>query len=400
MKRALCILLVLAMLPSLCACGSIYSNYREMEQLLVLQTMGLDTADGGVRLSLASAADTEKGSSPIRLEVEGVNISSAFDRTQNYSFEESLFFSHIGSLLIGEDAARLGIDDAMNYICQAPRLRMDMPVYIIRGSTAAESIMGTGDEGKGISEILMGVREYLENRSAGTLFTAADIERSSLRYGSALACALELSPSIQDSSSAAGSGEAQGGSGASQKSSGAGSSTVAAAGYAVLKDSRLCAYLSMEQGLGVCFLLNSVGRNDIVVTDSRGSSVTMEINCGSCGITPVWDSSGALSRVDVSASVRASVTEINGKSDLDDAEYADYLTGQLESYVSDRISYVLRISRQLNADFLGLAGTVERSSPSEYAAMDKPFTEIFPTLELRVTVKGQLSHSNDTRQTA
>ena len=94
------------------------------------------------------------------------------------------------------------------------------------------------------------------------------------------------------------------------------------------------------------------------------------------------------------------MTEINGKSDLDDAEYADYLTGQLESYVSDRISYVLRISRQLNADFLGLAGTVERSSPSEYAAMDKPFTEIFPTLELRVTVKGQLSHSNDTRQTA
>ena len=78
MKRALCILLVLAMLPSLCACGSIYSNYREMEQLLVLQTMGLDTADGGVRLSLASAANTEKGSSPIRLEVEGVNISSAF----------------------------------------------------------------------------------------------------------------------------------------------------------------------------------------------------------------------------------------------------------------------------------------------------------------------------------
>ena len=52
----------------------------------------------------------------------------------------------------------------------------------------------------------------------------------------------------------------------------------AAAGYAVLKDSRLCAYLNMEQGLGVCFLLNSVGRNDIVVTDSRGSSVTMEIN--------------------------------------------------------------------------------------------------------------------------
>ena len=54
--------------------------------------------------------------------------------------------------------------------------------------------MDTGGTGKGVAEILMGVREYLENRGGG-IFTAADIVRDSLRYGSALVCA-GIRPSV------------------------------------------------------------------------------------------------------------------------------------------------------------------------------------------------------------
>ncbi len=47
MKKLVSLLLALAMMPGLAGCGSVYSNYREMEQLLVLQTMGLDSAAEG-----------------------------------------------------------------------------------------------------------------------------------------------------------------------------------------------------------------------------------------------------------------------------------------------------------------------------------------------------------------
>lgn len=414
MKRLIAIILTLAMLPSLCGCGSLYTNYREMEQLLVLQTMGLDAEQQGLTLSLASAAEAGSGGSPTRLQIKGSTIASALEQARNYSFEESLFFAHIASLLIGEEAARGGIDECINYICQSPRLRMDMPIYIVRGGTAGEAVLATGDGTAGIAEIMAGVRDDYESRSPDTLFSVIDIERGTLRYGAALVCALEIADSIQDSSKSSisvdggqgggdkAAGGAQSGAGSGGENQGGmdtGAKTVASAGYAVLKDGKLCAYLDRDEALGISFLLNSVGRSDVVVRDAQGKNTTLEINSGGSKIKPMWDSSGQLRRIDVAAEVGALVLEMDGRGSIDKAEYADKLTAELESLVSERISYVLRMSRQLNADFLGLAGEAERSAPEKYAAMGVSFEELFPTLELRVTVKGQIWHSNDLRET-
>lgn len=414
MKRLIAIILTLAMLPLLCGCGSLYTNYREMEQLLVLQTMGLDAEQQGLTLSLASAAEAGSGGSPTRLQIKGSTIASALEQARNYSFEESLFFAHIASLLIGEEAARGGIDECINYICQSPRLRMDMPIYIVRGGTAGEAVLATGDGTAGIAEIMAGVRDDYESRSPDTLFSVIDIERGTLRYGAALVCALEIADSIQDSSKSSisvdggqgggdkAAGNAQSGAGSGGENQGGmdtGAKTVASAGYAVLKDGKLCAYLDRDEALGISFLLNSVGRSDVVVRDAQGKNTTLEINSGGSKIKPVWDSSGQLRRIDVAAEVGALVLEMDGRGSIDKAEYADKLTAELESLVSERISYVLRMSRQLNADFLGLAGEAERSAPEKYAAMGVSFEELFPTLELRVTVKGQIWHSNDLRET-
>ena len=59
MKKLLSVLLILSFLPSFSGCGSIYTNYREIEHLLVIQTMGLDYIPGGVRISLASDSGPE-----------------------------------------------------------------------------------------------------------------------------------------------------------------------------------------------------------------------------------------------------------------------------------------------------------------------------------------------------
>ena len=451
MKKLVSLLLALAMVPGLAGCGSVYSNYREMEQLLVLQTMGLDSAAEGIRLSLASGADSARGTEPVRLAVTSPTVSAAFDEAQNYSFEESLFFAHINTLLVGEGAAKRGLGDELNFICQAPRIRIDIPIYIVKNGDAADVIMDTGGTGKGVAEILMGVREYLEKRGGG-MFTAADIVRDSLRYGSALACALEYAPSVQDGAAPAESGaDAEGGdeddmppqedgaqdgedtgadedegsagadSNAQDAQDGSGNSaspspspdggengeaaenggrrTAAAAGYAVLKDMKLCAYIDLDEALGVDFLINRVSKHDVTVTDRRGNPVTLEINSGGCDITPQWNTDGSLRRIDVKAAAHAAVLEMNGEGSMDDAAYSDYLTAQLEGCVSERISAVLRLSQELGADFIPLAAAVEASDAAAFAALGAPFEELLPGLEIRVSVKGQITHSSDLRRT-
>ncbi len=421
MKKLVCLITAVAAAANLSACGSVYSNYREMEQLLVLQTLGVDSAEGGgVVLSLSSTAASGKTASPVRMSVTGATVASAAERARNVSFEETLFISHADSVVLGEDYAKGGIADCVDYITQSPRLRIDMPICIIRGASAEESVLRVGDESAGISEVLRGVREYSETRSPGSVYTVADITRDTLRHGSALVCALELAPSGEytprndegDAAADPGDTDTTGeGNAADTQTDNNGDKdkdaltnearhiTAAAAGYAVLRDMKLCAYISAEDALGLSFLKNSVGQSDVTLTDDNGAAVTLEINDGSCDILPRFSSDGALSRVELTARVNATVLEADGTADFADPAYIDRLTARLESYVSEKINRIMRLAGSLEADFVGLGAAVERAAPPAWTVGERDFASHLPGLELRVSVNGQIIHSNDTRQT-
>lgn len=414
MKRLICALLLAAMLPSLSACGSVYTNYREMEQLLVLQTMGLDrAAEGGITLSLASSAASERRKSPVRMKLTGATIASAVERAQNYSFEESLFFSHMDALMLGEDYARHGLADCVDFVTQSPRLRVDIPIYIVKGTTAEKAVLEVGDETAGISEILRGVSEFYDTRGGGNVYTLSDFTRDTLRHGSALVCALELTPAAQtataeDSTAATPDTESTDTDTAPDADASADTRptpadtprlTAAGAGYAIMQDMKLVGYIDTENALGISFLKNTVRQTDVTVEDARGNAVTLEINQGRCDITPRFTTDGALSRIDIAAHVGATVLEADGTASFADSAYMDYLTGELESLVSQRISGILRLARSLRADFIGLGAAVEQASPESRARLDRPFYELLPALEVRISVTGQITHSNDTRRT-
>lgn len=395
MKKVLSFLLTLSFLPSLCGCGTIYSNYREIEQMLVIQTLGLDYEPDGVQVSLASAAGGGKDDgtkAPVCLSGKGSSISTAMERIKNYSREEDLFFSHINHMILGEDTAKQGIDDVLSFICRSPELRIDIPLYIVKDATARETMTGVISGSKGVSELMQAVQTNLNDRGDGNAFTASDILQSLEKHGSALACAIEYAAAAEGTS-----GQSQGSAQSSQEEGAADqeSKTAAAAGYAILKKGKLCGYIDPEDAVGVGFLMNIVGISDIMVKDKEGGPVTLEIDRGSSAIRPIWAEDGSLQGLDISAAVSASVLDMGQHGELSDGEYADFLTSQLEKEVSRRISSVLQLSRRLEADFLGLATRVELASPLEYRTMKESFVQRLPNLELLISVKGELSHTND-----
>lgn len=87
--------LVLAALLTGCSGGSIYSNYRELEQLMVIQTLGFDRTSGGVRLSASSGSESgaeQSGSAGVaRLAAEAPSFTLAEEKMQDYSAREDLF---------------------------------------------------------------------------------------------------------------------------------------------------------------------------------------------------------------------------------------------------------------------------------------------------------------------
>lgn len=414
MKRFLSLLIIICALPALSGCGSIYSNYREIQQLMVVQTMGIDREKGGVQVSMAAAAEAS-GGGPRRMSAQGSTVTAAIDRAYKLSYEEEIFFSHVNHLLVGEAAAEEGLDTFLDYVSQSPTMRIDIPLYIVRGGTANQAVMEVGDSSKGISEVMQTVHESFASRSNSRVFTVADTINSLLRYGSALVCAVECVPSSESVSPGKSASAQQGGEQNAQQgeeqnpqqeegqnaqdmTQGETPLMAVPAGYAVIRDGKLCKFIEPEEAAAVGLLTGSLPITDITVTDRNGKDASLELNQGSAEITPVWGGKGQLKGLNIQAQVSASVLETDNWQQGSSNEYINHLTAQLESAVSQRLSSLLRTSMKLKADFLGLAGQVERKSPENYRLMSQRFSDLLPGLELQITVSGQLSHTNDMKE--
>ena len=409
MKRGLSLLIIICMLLSLSGCSGIYSNFRELERLLVIQTMGIDFAEEGVGISLASGAKSD-GSSPVRLFSTGVSVTSAVAHILSYSQEQELFLSHTSHVVLGEEAAKNGINGYLSYICRSPNLRTDIPLYIVKGGTAQEAVMQVGDGSKGISEVLEAVRANVDERGDSKAFSASDLLRDLERNGSGLVCAIECSPSIQEggtkqeggSGSSSGTDSAEspdstGGSGSGEEKQEKQALTAAAVGYGVIRGDRLCAYIDKEQAIGVGLLLNIVGISNIVVKDRYATPVTLELDQGSSVIKPVWAEDGSLEMLDIQIKAAANIAEIGGGGHFGEPDYEDYLTAQLETAVSERVSSVIQLSKTLQADFLGLGSIVEMDDAEKFRALGGDFASLLPGLPVRISVSGQIKHTNDIR---
>ena len=409
MKRGLSLLIIICMLLSLSGCSGIYSNFRELERLLVIQTMGIDFAEEGVGISLASGAKSD-GSSPVRLFSTGVSVTSAVAHILSHSQEQELFLSHTSHVVLGEEAAKNGINGYLSYICRSPNLRTDIPLYIVKGGTAQEAVMQVGDGSKGISEVLEAVRANVDERGDSKAFSASDLLRDLERNGSGLVCAIECSPSIQEggtkqeggSGSSSGTDSAEspdstGGSGGGEEKQEKQALTAAAVGYGVIRGDRLCAYIDKEQAIGVGLLLNIVGISNIVVKDRYATPVTLELDQGSSEIKPVWAEDGSLEMLDIQIKAAANIAEIGGGGHFSEPDYEDYLTAQLETAVSERVSSVIQLSKTLQADFLGLGNIVEMDDAEKYRALGGDFASLLPGLTVRISVSGQIKHTNDIR---
>ena len=61
MRRAFYLALAALQLLLLAGRGGVRGNYRELEQLLVIQTMGVDARANGMTVSLAAKGDSKQG---------------------------------------------------------------------------------------------------------------------------------------------------------------------------------------------------------------------------------------------------------------------------------------------------------------------------------------------------
>ncbi len=378
MRRFSLSIIIVACLPLLSGCGALHSAYPRLEQLRIVQTLGIDEAGSGLRLTLATAAGDRGADDAVCLHAEGPSLAAALGRAQSRSTEESLFCGHIRQLIAGENVP---LEPLLETVCRSSDLRLDMPLYLLRGSSVESLMTSAGSGSRAITEVLNAVRGELDYRSDSRAYTAGQILQDLKRQGSALVFVLRNGTAAESTQRSAG----RDGSGPVQ--------TALPAGFAILKDGAVCSWLGTEALLGISLLRNRFGVQELTLADRSGLPATLELRQGSSRVRPVWGEDGTLRGLDITARFTASLLE-TGESPLREP-YIDDLTARLEGAVSERLRILLTRSKSLRADFLGLGPRIEAASPMAFRRLETPFPELLPKLEISLTVQSRILHEYD-----
>jgi len=373
------LLLLTGLFPLLPGCpdsGSIYSNYRELEHIQLVQTAGIDDLGASIGLSVSTGGGSSVPEHFL-LSCEGPGIVKAMERLQSYTAQEELFFAHTRYILLGEDAARGGVESYLDYFERGTQMRTGMAMFVVRGATAKELIVGSNDKSYEITELLSAIERDVKLRGESWPFSCGEVALSLARSGAALVCAVEPV------------------SGDGVIYSTPGVRLAVCAGYGVLRDGRLTAWLDPDAARGVNLLLNRAGIGTFLLDCGEDGLVTVGLDGGGTELRPVWSDDGRLEAIRVTLDYSAGILEMEQKLHELDAEFLDELDRLFCETLGACASAALEASRETGADFLELGRIIQSRDPLKFARMPVPWEELLPALEFEIEAHGRVSRSYD-----
>lgn len=376
--------LVLAALLTGCSGGSIYSNYRELEQLMVIQTMGFDWAEGGVRLSASSGSDSAGGgggnsqsgaeqsgsASVARLAAEAPSFTLAKEKMQDYSAREDLFFAHTAYIAVGGASAQKSVMPFLDYIERSTDLRLDIPLFVVTNGTASELVLGAGGETYDATSVLRSLERNIILRGDGVIFSAAEVVSSLDTNGCALITAVrsvKADKAVKEAKKA--------------------ELTAIPGGFTVIKNGRAVGSVPVDCAKGVNVLQNKAGPSSVELTVD-GERATVQLDKCACSLTPMF-SGGVLAGLDVKVTLSAALSETTGSVD------ARSLSRALANEVRRWVTQVLDISASLECDFLQLGRVLERKEPQRLSGASAGLSGQLRDIYYNVGVEAEVDHSFD-----
>lgn len=361
----------------LSGCGgsqSIYSNYRRTEHLQLVQALGADADENGVCLSVSCAKSSQQSSGGI-ISRSGESMLRAMSSLQNYSADQQLYYAHAQYVISGEDYAKANFDSLLDFISRDTQLRLGLYLFVVKGATARELITGPGEDSYEVSKALASIKRDTEDEGLSHVFTCRETVRSLSESGAALVCAVRpantedkvflLKPGV----------------------------TAVPDGYAIIKDGLLAGYIGTDISQAVNLLMDHMGSSGVRLPDGRGGSLSLEYESGSAKIKPRWAADGSLEAIEVKAKLGANLAEPDTDIiNVTDTELMSALEDELGKDMEEKIKAVLKLSRELDADFLGIKSWLRQSDASKTDALGEDWLK---NAEFSVECKAKISYSRE-----
>ena len=138
MKKTVFILLLAACVVFIAGKGeaTIASNHREVEQLELIRTVGVDVAEDGNVTVTAGTGSRAAGGAPSFFQSTGSTVATAINDMQRLPLGKEALFAHTAHFILSRSAAETELRDCLDYIQRSPDMRLDTDIFILREGTA------------------------------------------------------------------------------------------------------------------------------------------------------------------------------------------------------------------------------------------------------------------------
>lgn len=288
-----------------------------------------------------------------------------------------LFESHIMALIVGEELARRGIGELVDFTVREREHRLLYPFIITRGK-ASEIIRAEPQLESSIAQEIRNVLEEQRELSTAPIITIKDfINNLNLPGADAFSPVIEIrrktSPPEEEFISTAG-----------EKTE----KFIAVQGTAVFSRDKLAGYLNVPETKGLLWVHEKIVRTVITPIQTNGGQVIVYITRGSSRLEPEFTENGL--KMYIQIQTEGDIASAAIKQDLTDPLFIEELEKSLANHIKQEILLAVAKSREYKSDFLHFGAAFRRKDPKKWKKIEENWREMLTEVEVEVRVMAEI----------
>lgn len=330
---------------------------REMGDMALMRTMGVDGSEDGVEVTASTGPRAKglqaEGEKALVLSARADSLSAACLSMQGHS-DSYVFYGYVDQLLVGEELAREGIKPVLDYFARDEELGLGAQLWLVRNGTARQAVESGGDAGVDGRLSTMQLDGKLGEASMSR--TAGEVYSDLMERGTAFVPAL-VTGELEDA-------------------------TLTEGGYGILKGEQLVGYLEGEAARGLELLLSRAPA-EVLTVSLADNQVSVRVNMVNT-TAGLEIQEGRPTKLKIKC--RADVGVAEYERELSRAQQEE-LSNQLEEALMDRLEGALTALRQWQADCAGLGLKGAAVHPKAWGEIREQWPMWFRMLEPEIDLQ-------------
>lgn len=357
---------LIILLISILLCGCSHDmNRREIDEINFIHVMGIDYSQGEYTVSAlyssSGGADPEEGGGPTEEEVTEGKGKSPYEALEDIKLKnkKTISVANTGYFLIGDAAAKNGMDQCLDFLSRDETIKMEALIYITRGVNATDFIKQGIEDKQNIQADL----EALEQKQ-GELITRNDNTLVNILNEMKQNNSSVLVPYVLSR----------------EKS-------FLIEGYSVFDQLKLRDYLDLETSTGVNFIKDIVRTYPILLEEQVGLSLSY----ASTKIKSELDHDKV--RVTIKVDFETMIKEILTNDNIFTQDQLKKLTNAQNEHITNVIQKAVDYSRNTGLDILQIARLLENQHVGRWKDLEKGWRERIAGIQYEIVTRSKISKS-------